>query len=73
MSIKVVMNQIENLTVEDIIKDDFVKKTLVWKGELSKSDERYLLNKIGKFREISSDTLLKYIILFSFWKPDGIC
>ncbi|MBE7019805.1 MAG: hypothetical protein E7411_00015 [Ruminococcaceae bacterium] len=70
MSIKVVMNQIENLTVENIIKDDFVKKTLVRKGELSKSDERYFSNKIGKFREISSDTLLKYIILFSFWKPD---
>lgn len=70
MNIKVIMNQIENLTIEDITKDDFIKNTLYQKGELSKSDVRYLSNKIGKFREVSSDTILKYIILFSFWQAD---
>ena len=70
MNIKNIVRAIEELSIEDITKDDFIKNILYQKGELSKSDVRYLSNKIGKFREISSATLLKYIILFSFWQAD---
>ena len=70
MNIKNIVNSIEELSIEDITKDDFIKNTLYQKGELSKSDVKYLSNKIGKFREVSSDTILKYIILFSFWQAD---
>lgn len=70
MNIKNIVSAIEELSIEDITKDDFIKNILYQKGELSKSDVRYLSKKIGKFREISSATLLKYIILFSFWQAD---
>lgn len=70
MNIKNIVSAIEELSIEDITKDDFIKNILYQKGELSKSDVRYLSKKIGKFRGISSATLLKYIILFSFWQAD---
>ena len=56
MNIKNIMSAIEELSIEDITKDDFIKNILYQKGELSKSDVRYLSNKIGKFRGISSAT-----------------
>lgn len=70
MNIKNIINVIENLSLEDITKDEFIKSTLAQKSELSKTDTKYLSSRIGKFREFSSDALLKYIILFSFWNPD---
>ena len=62
MNIKNIVNAIEELSIEDITKDAFIKNTLYQKGELSKSDVRYLSNKIGKFREIQSVTLKKFSV-----------
>ena len=68
MSIKNILNSIDELTMEEILTESFVSG--MNKEMVSKSDIKLFSNKISKFRECSVNAVLKYITVFAICEPD---
>ena len=68
MSIRNILNCINDFTMEELLTASFVSS--MNKEKISISDIKFFSNKISKFRECSINTVLKYITVFAICEPD---
>lgn len=70
MSIKTILSEINNKSIEEIVSEEYRNCIINTKKELSNSDKNCLSKKIAKFKNNSIDYTLKIILIFSVWEPD---
>ena len=70
MSIKDILNEIEEKSIETLLDIAYKNDILKRHPKLSNSDVKLLSSCISKFRNNGIEKTLKTILLFCFWSPD---
>lgn len=70
MNIKDTLQQIDEMTINELLHNQFIESLKYQKSALSNSDKRFLSNEISNFRKLGADKTLKRILLYSIWCPD---
>lgn len=70
MNLKDTLQQIDEMTINELLQKQFIESLKYQKSALSNSDKRVLSNEISNFRKLGADKTLKRILLYSMWCPD---
>lgn len=70
MTIKEVLNYLNDLSFEQLLNDQIIKSIKQKKQNLSKSDKRFLLKKLSEFRNFDVHFIFCVILTYSIWCPD---